>query len=191
MLFTITREELELQGINYKEALQIIFRNRLFTRGLDLPPKSRQVALKFAQYYLDSGFVCLLAENRWYLTVWLEAQKTNVLNTQIDISTTTESNDTNILSQPAESKMDKDVSTNDNSYSDHLQTDAQELSEFNEPEEFIWEKSPPSLEIDIKPLVQPQSTSELDKNSSHNNSSKSENESPKKRKKRRYRGISY
>ncbi|MGB7445162.1 MAG: hypothetical protein WA919_29165, partial [Coleofasciculaceae cyanobacterium] len=84
MLLIITREELERQGISYKEALQIIFRNRLFTRGLDLPPKSRQVALKFAQYYLDSGFVCLLAEHRWYLTVWLEDQKANLINNKIN-----------------------------------------------------------------------------------------------------------
>ena len=190
MLFNITREELEIQGINYKEALQIIFQNRLFTRGLDLPPKSRQAALKFAQYYLDSGFVCLLAEHRWYLTVWLEAQKTNVINSQINKPITTDKSDTNILSQSTKFEADEKAKINSLIVSDSEQMDSQELAEYDEQKEFAWEKSIPESETDIQPIVQPQPDSESD-NDSSNDLPENDQKHSRKRRVRRYRGISY
>ncbi|MGB7442137.1 MAG: hypothetical protein WA919_13780, partial [Coleofasciculaceae cyanobacterium] len=147
--------------------------------------------LKFAQYYLDSGFVCLLAEHRWYLTVWLEDQKANLINNKINTPTSTEKNHTKVLSKSAKSKIDKDITTNDSySPSDSQPPDSQEVSENYEQQESSLEKSIPQSETNIETLVQPQANSELDKNSS-NDFSKNDKKPSKKRRVRRYRGISY
>ncbi|GAA6620343.1 hypothetical protein [Scytonema sp. NUACC26] len=74
MLF-LRLEDLEIQGVSYKGASQIIFKNKILTRFIDLSTQYRQKALKVCQEFLDANLFCLIVENRSYLTVWVEEKE--------------------------------------------------------------------------------------------------------------------
>jgi hypothetical protein len=74
MLF-ITLDDLEVQGVSYKGASKIIFKNKILTRCVDFSTQYRQKALKFCQEFLDDNLFCLIVENQSYLTVWVEEKE--------------------------------------------------------------------------------------------------------------------
>ncbi|MGK7874803.1 MAG: hypothetical protein AB4426_16320 [Xenococcaceae cyanobacterium] len=71
MLF-LTAEELEIQSVSGQDTSEIIFQNKLLTRGPDYPINNRDKASIFCQQNSEDDFLCLLVENPYYLTVWLE-----------------------------------------------------------------------------------------------------------------------
>ena len=77
MLF-ITEEELENQSVPGKEPSQIIFQNKLLTKGPIISKDSREKAVKLCQTYSDDNRLCLIVENQWYLTVWIENADTSI-----------------------------------------------------------------------------------------------------------------
>ena len=77
MLF-ITQEELENQSVPGKEPSQIIFQNKLLTKGPIISKNSREEAAKLCQTYSDDNRLCLIVENQWYLTVWIENADTSI-----------------------------------------------------------------------------------------------------------------
>ncbi|KAF3884456.1 MULTISPECIES: hypothetical protein [Nostocales] len=79
MLF-LSLEDLEVQGVSYNGASQIIFKNKIFTRFVDFSIQYRQKAIKFCQEFLDDNLFCLIVENQSYLTVWVEEKEKNLAN---------------------------------------------------------------------------------------------------------------
>ncbi|MGK7877926.1 MAG: hypothetical protein AB4426_32850 [Xenococcaceae cyanobacterium] len=70
-------ENLPGAEVSINEKSQIIFQNKLFTRGPDFSKNLREAAIKFCQKYSDS-ILCLIVESQWYLTVWIEDSETSI-----------------------------------------------------------------------------------------------------------------
>jgi len=174
MLF-ITTEELELQGVDCKEASQITFHNKLLTRGLDFSKKARQRVIGFCQDYLDANLFCLVVESQWYLTVWIEDKNTNF--TEKDRNFHTQSIKDSSLkssSSTAETRFEDDHIDKTDEQSPRQQASSLPLQGESTTRDLVptqEKRDLESLPLDESPLNQ---------------------QNPrKKRRKRRYRGISY
>jgi hypothetical protein len=194
MLFAIP-EELELQGVPYKEASQIAFQNRYFIRALDFPKNARKAAVKFCN--LNSDLLCLLVESQNYLTVWLENKEENLeVKKEIYSSKNLLFESTNV-SLKSESISDEPVREERKYRSfiyEHLSKHSKKSSKI-EPSQLprdnaILSENASSYQDNLENSILAQ-----DRNSSDNLSSSELPATPqpanKKRPKRKYRGISY
>ncbi|MGK7917760.1 MAG: hypothetical protein AB4038_19835 [Prochloraceae cyanobacterium] len=78
-LFT-TREKLQLQSVPGDNSSEIIFQNKLLTRGPDFAKNVREAAIGFCRSYAGQKHLCLLVENSSYLSVWKEESQTATIN---------------------------------------------------------------------------------------------------------------
>ncbi|MGK7874082.1 MAG: hypothetical protein AB4426_12440 [Xenococcaceae cyanobacterium] len=78
MFSTTTIQELELQSVPGPSQSQLVFQNKLLTRGPDFSKNLREAAINFCQKYYSSKLLCLLVESQYYLTVWLENPETSI-----------------------------------------------------------------------------------------------------------------
>ncbi len=75
MLLYTTREKLELQTTPGNASSQIIFQDKLLTRGPDFAKNLKEAAIGFCKMYNKSKSLCLLVENSSYLSIWKEEFK--------------------------------------------------------------------------------------------------------------------
>jgi len=78
MIF-LTEQEFTSQTKNSKKNSQIVFRDRILTRGPVFSKKSRNKAIDFVQKYQKNLIFCLLVENDWSLTVWIDKENNSHL----------------------------------------------------------------------------------------------------------------
>ena len=78
MIF-LTEQEFTSQTKNSTKNSQIVFRNTLLTRGPVFSKKSRTNAINFVQKYANNQIFCLLVENNWCLTVWIDKENNSHL----------------------------------------------------------------------------------------------------------------
>ncbi|MGQ4645864.1 hypothetical protein [Lyngbya aestuarii] len=186
MLF-ITTEELEIQGVNYKEASQITFHNKLLTRGLDFSKKARQKVRDFCQDYLDANLFCLVVESQWYLTVWIEEKNTKFTEKNINSHN---KNIRNNFIQPSfsgrESSSVRESGTEDIVKKDlPAQGFADQQSSREKSSSLPLQEE--SVTRDSLPLQEKAGSEDI----SSDESSPNQQNSGKQRRGRRYRGISY
>lgn len=72
MLLFTTREKFDLQSIQGQKSSQIVFRNKVLTRGPDFARKLWKSAKKYCETYYNSDSLCLLVEHASYVSVWKE-----------------------------------------------------------------------------------------------------------------------
>lgn len=72
MLLFTTREKLELQSIPGGKSSQIVFQNKLLTRGPDFARKLWEKAKKYCESSYDPDSLCVLVEHPAYVSVWKE-----------------------------------------------------------------------------------------------------------------------
>ncbi|NEP50378.1 MAG: hypothetical protein F6K65_16815 [Moorea sp. SIO3C2] len=72
----IIDQEKSNQEIQWLDESTIIFQNKIFTRGFDLPLNAYQKAVKFCccEISEESRPLCLILKHPHYLTVWIEQQ---------------------------------------------------------------------------------------------------------------------
>ena len=76
MLLFTTREKLELQSVRVQKSSQIVFRNKILTRGPDFAIKLWQTAKQYCQIYYHSDSLCILVDRSFYVSVWKEYDRT-------------------------------------------------------------------------------------------------------------------
>lgn len=95
MIF-LTKEQLAPE--NLESSSQLMFQDKLFTRGPDFAKSARSIAIKFCQRYLHR-VPCLLVDNDSYVSIWIEQsskvntesiEPTNKANTETEISNSLE-----------------------------------------------------------------------------------------------------
>ena len=72
MLLVTTSDKLELQSLPGHKTSQIIFRNKILTRGPDFAAKLWQTAKQYCERYYDPNRLCVLVEHSSYVSVWKE-----------------------------------------------------------------------------------------------------------------------
>lgn len=72
MLLFTTREKLELQSVPAGKSSQIVFQNKLLTRGPDFARKLWEKAKKYCENSYDPNSLCVLVEHPAYVSVWKE-----------------------------------------------------------------------------------------------------------------------
>lgn len=72
MLLYTTREKLELQSIPGNKSSQIVFQNKLLTRGPDFARKLWEKAKQYCESCYDPNSLCVLVEHPAYVSVWKE-----------------------------------------------------------------------------------------------------------------------
>ncbi|MDJ0714162.1 MAG: hypothetical protein QNJ54_08065 [Prochloraceae cyanobacterium] len=82
MLLYTTREKLELQSTPGNASSQIIFQDKLLTRGPDFAKNLKEAAIGFCKLYSQSKSLCLLVENSSYLSIWKEEFKKDAKSKQ-------------------------------------------------------------------------------------------------------------
>lgn len=190
MLFAIP-EELELQGVPYKEASQIAFQNKYFIRALDFPKNARKVAVQFCK--LNSDLLCLLVESQHYLTVWLEQKEASSeikKESSLTKNTIHASPKPVLIPEPSVPEIRKHRSFIYEQIAQHHNHSSKgEPSQLPTKNPTLSEDAVPAQNI-FENLTLPQ-----DENSLHDVSSSNLSPNPqpptKKRLQRRYRGISY
>ncbi len=65
-----TASELAESGIYNQFGIQLIFHNKVFTKGQSFSCKAREVALEICQEHLDNGGFCMLVEEGNLITLW-------------------------------------------------------------------------------------------------------------------------
>ncbi|MGF1489543.1 MAG: response regulator [Prochloraceae cyanobacterium] len=53
---------------------QVFFENKILARGPVFSKKLRNKAIDFGKKYLENGIFCLLVENEWSLTIWIDKE---------------------------------------------------------------------------------------------------------------------
>ncbi|MGK7915797.1 MAG: hypothetical protein AB4038_09650 [Prochloraceae cyanobacterium] len=102
MIF-LTKEQLAPE--NLESSSQLMFEDKLFTRGPDFAKSARSIAIKFCQRYLHR-VPCLLVDNDSYVSVWIE--QTNKANTEC--SEQTYKAKTNSIEQSNKTNMETGIS---------------------------------------------------------------------------------
>lgn len=82
MLLFTTKEKLELQNISRSNTYQIIFRNKVLTRGPDFSKNSKEIALEFCKIHYGCDRLCLLVEHPNYLSLWKEYNNNEMEKTE-------------------------------------------------------------------------------------------------------------
>ena len=82
MLLFTTKEKLELQNISRPNTFQIIFRNKVLTRGPDFSKNSKETALEFCKIHCGGDRLCLLVEYPNYLSLWKEYNNNEMQKTE-------------------------------------------------------------------------------------------------------------
>ena len=80
MFLLTTKEKLQFQSVPGDSSSQIIFQNKLLTRGPDFAKNLQEVAMEFCRTYAGPKNLCLVVENSSYLSVWKEDSETATLN---------------------------------------------------------------------------------------------------------------
>ncbi len=78
----IIDQEKSNQEIQWLDESTIIFQNKIFTRGFDLPLNAYEKAVKFCYCQISdqSQPVCLILKHPHYLTVWIEQQGVSLID---------------------------------------------------------------------------------------------------------------
>ncbi|MGF1486938.1 MAG: hypothetical protein ACFBSE_07480 [Prochloraceae cyanobacterium] len=72
MLLFTTREKLELQSVRGQKSSQIVFRDKILTRGPDFARKLWQKAKQYCESYYNSDILCVLVDHSSYVSIWKE-----------------------------------------------------------------------------------------------------------------------
>lgn len=178
-MLTITAQELKLKGIDSQKVSQIVYQDTVFHKSLDFSVNARAAALKFCQKSLDTGILCLLVEQRLYLTVWLAEPKTeSIVNTPVispHQTTETEPLETTQITQsPEQSQLNQPNYTVDAT----VDNSTSEIENITSPPKSVAERG---LSKDDKGIL----------NNLESVASEQHQKSPKKQPRRTYRGIYY
>lgn len=74
-MICLTDKELAARTKTYKESSLVIYQDKILASGPVFSKDLKQTALKLCQEYRQKDIFCVLVENEWSLTIWIEKYK--------------------------------------------------------------------------------------------------------------------